>query len=176
MKKRTQLQAECGENAFVSDYIRDLEAAFSQMSRVEAPADDSKAAWHASCAPSEEKRHVAVEAAYVMMRDRGDTLRIQRMAEVKQCRDKVLGLWMSQQERRKGDYNGLNKYHSLFDEDKAVILERFLMSEVCAESEVYRVDAIRQLARHLFKMAPEECSSVPQTARRRSSGSISSTV
>ncbi len=168
MEEDAHLQAECEQVMAVSDYIRGLEAASSQVSRVEAPADDSKAAWHASCAPSEGKGHAAVEAAYEMIRDRGDTLRTERMAGARPCRDKVLSLWMSQQERRKGDYNDLRKkYYSLPDEDKVVILEKFLMSEVCAENEVYRVDAIRQLARHLFKMAPEEVqTSVAQAGRK----------
>lgn len=165
-------QAQYEEAMLVSDFIRGLEATSSQASqasRVEAPADDSKAAWHASCARrSSGEADDAVEAAYAMIRDGGEGLRKEKMESGCKARDRVVSFWMKQQERQKGDYNSLRqKYYKLPLEDKVVILEKFLMSEVCAENESLRADCIRQLAKHLFDMAPADARAKGSAASRK---------
>lgn len=165
-------QAQYEEAMLVSDFIRGLEASSSQASqasRVEAPADDSKAAWHASCARrSSGEADDAVEAAYAMIRDGGEGLRKEKMESGCKARDRVVSFWMKQQERQKGDYNSLRqKYYKLPLEDKVVILEKFLMSEVCAENESLRADCIRQLAKHLFDMAPADARAKGSAASRK---------
>mgnify|MGYP003340112847 CR=1 FL=1 len=165
-------QAQYEEAMLVSDFIRGLEATSSQASqasRVEAPADDSKAAWHASCARrSSGEADDAVEAAYAMIRDGGEGLRKEKIKSGCKARDRVVSFWMKQQERQKGDYNSLRqKYYKLPLEDKVVILEKFLMSEVCAENESLRADCIRQLAKHLFDMAPADARAKGSAASRK---------
>ena len=67
---------------------------------------------------------------------------------------------------------------------KVVILEKFLMSEDCDETEdcdenvLFRADSIRQLARYLFHKGPVDASrvpSVPPPCVRGRSGSTSGT-
>ena len=155
------------------DFIASLEAATPQVSRAEAVADDSKAAWHASCARrSSGEAADAVEAAYAMIRDRGEELRKERSATDHKARDKVMSFWIRQQTpRQRGDYNLLRKrYYKLPKEDKVEVLEKFLMSKDCDANELFRADSIRQLARYLFDMAPADAKAERSAASRKGQG------
>jgi hypothetical protein len=166
-------EAVCEETIATGEFIASLEAATPQVSRAAAAADDSKAAWHASCAPrSSGEAADAVEAAYAMIRDRGEELRRDRMATGHKARDKVMSFWMKQQApRQKGDYNALRKkYYDIPLEDKVVILEKFLMSTDCDANELFRADSIRQLARYLFQMAPPDAKAERSAASRKGEG------
>jgi hypothetical protein len=176
------LQAQCEEVEAARDFREELKAASSQVSRVEAAADDSTAAWHASCArrssgeaakEDEPPAEDHVEAAYAMIRDRGEGLRKEPLATGgKKLRDKVMSFWMKQATpQQKGGYNTLRKsYYSLPKEDKVVTLEKFLMSEHCDADELLRADSMRQLARYLFDMAPADAKAERSAASRKGKG------